>query len=69
MTEVNSLLSSIPLVGEILTGGSGLIAATYTMKGPSKDPQVSVNPLSILTPGFLRKILFEGGFEGKAPGE
>ena len=75
MSEVNNLIGSIPLVGEILTGGSGLIAATYTMKGPAKDPQVSINPLSVLTPGFLRRILFEGGFEdfeepaGNSPSE
>jgi len=69
MTEVNSLLSQIPLVGEILGGSSGLIAATYTMKGPSGDPQISVNPLSVLAPGILRRILFEGGFSQRIPGE
>lgn len=63
MSGVNDIISSIPLVGDILTGGSGLIAATYTMKGPAKEPQVSINPLSVLTPGFLRRILFEGGYE------
>lgn len=63
MTEINNVLKNIPLLGEILTGGSGLIAATYTMKGPSSDPSVMVNPLSVLAPGFLRKLLFEGGFE------
>ena len=67
MTEVNNLLSNIPLVGELLTGGSGLIAATYTMKGPSDAPEVAINPLSVLTPGFLRKILFEGGGEDASP--
>lgn len=63
MSEVNNLVSSIPLIGDILTGGkknSGIFAATYTMKGPSSDPDVSVNPLSVLTPGILRRILFEG---------
>ena len=69
MTEINSLLNAIPVVGDLLTGGSGLIAATYTMKGPSSDPQVSINPLSVLTPGFLRKILFEGGYEKSVPAE
>lgn len=63
MSEVNSMLSSIPLVGDILTGGKkggGIFAATYSMKGPTADPDVSVNPLSVLTPGILRRILFEG---------
>lgn len=67
MTEINNVLKNIPIVGEILTGGTGLIAATYTMKGPSNNPSVMVNPLSVLAPGFLRKLLFEGGFEKPAP--
>lgn len=67
MSEVNSMLSSIPLVGDILTGGQkggGIFAATYSMKGPSSDPEVSINPLSVLTPGILRRILFEGALSG-----
>lgn len=67
MTEINSFLSKIPLVGEILGGSTGLFAATYSMKGPSNDPKVSVNPLSIITPGIIRRILFEGGYESKIP--
>jgi hypothetical protein len=26
------------------------------MNGPSKDPSVAVNPLSALTPGFMRRL-------------
>ena len=60
LSGVNKMIGDIPLVGDILTGGTGaLIAATYTVKGSSRDPKVSVNPLSVLTPGFLRRILFE----------
>ena len=60
LSGVNKMIGDIPLVGDILTGGTGaLIAATYTMTGQSHDPKVSVNPLSVLTPGFLRRILFE----------
>ncbi|HRK97046.1 MAG TPA: DUF3971 domain-containing protein [Alphaproteobacteria bacterium] len=61
MSEVNSLVAKIPLLGKLLGGSSGgLIAATYTMKGSNEDPTVFINPLSVLTPGFLRSILFEG---------
>lgn len=67
MTEVNSLLSKIPLVGEILGGSTGLIAATYSMKGPSNNPSVTVNPLSVLAPGIIRRILFEGGYTRSIP--
>ncbi|MDB5491480.1 MAG: hypothetical protein JWO78_1329 [Micavibrio sp.] len=58
---VNDILSGIPLIGDILSGGSkgGVFAATYTVRGPTKQPETSVNPLSILTPGFLRRIFFE----------
>ncbi len=67
MTEINSILSAIPLVGEILGGSGGLIAATYSMKGPTANPTVSVNPLSVLAPGIIRRIIFEGGYESKIP--
>ncbi len=36
--------------------GEGLIGFNYTLRGPSQDPVVSVNPLSALTPGFFREI-------------
>jgi hypothetical protein len=68
MTEINSIIGSIPLIGNILGGDTGLIAATYTMRGPTSDPRVAVNPLSVLAPGFLRNILFEGGFKTNIPG-
>lgn len=62
MEGINKFASKIPLLGTILTGfkGEGVIGATYTVKGPSDNPNVSVNPLSALTPGILRSILFEG---------
>lgn len=60
ISGVNNVLSGIPLVGDILTGGgSGILAATYKIRGPMDKPQASVNPLSVLAPGILRKIFFE----------
>lgn len=61
MDTLNKVLGKIPLVGNILTGGEGggVFAATYSIKGSSDDPRVSVNPLSVLTPGILRRILWE----------
>lgn len=60
LSGVNKALSSIPVVGTILSGGTGSIfAATYTIKGEAKDPKVTVNPLSVLAPGLIRRILFE----------
>jgi hypothetical protein len=69
---VNSIFGHIPLVGEVLTGGEeggGIFSASYTVEGPPADPQVSVNPVSVLFPGFLRWILetFEGWIGSDSP--
>jgi hypothetical protein len=61
---VNSILNNIPLIGTLLGGpGSGIFAATYRMTGSLEDPDIVVNPLATLTPGFLRGLfrVFEGG--------
>ena len=54
----NSLLGNIPLVGRLFSPerGGGVFAASYTVRGALDDPQVSVNPLAALTPGFLRGL-------------
>ncbi len=60
MSLVNEIIGSIPLIGDILTGGTGgIFAATYSVKGPSNAPEVFVNPLSVLTPGIARRVIFE----------
>ena len=56
---VNSVLSSVPLVGGLFSGGTkggGLFAATYSYRGDPATAQPSVNPLAALAPGFLRHI-------------
>lgn len=55
---INSLLGNIPLFGRIFSPetGGGVFAATFRLQGAMDDPQVSVNPLAALTPGFLRGI-------------
>lgn len=59
-STVNRLIGAIPLVGGLLVGGEGqgLFAATYSVKGPLGDPQIGVNPLAVLAPGFLRNLFF-----------
>lgn len=69
LSGVNKVIGQIPIIGDMLTGGDALIAATYTIKGPSDDPSTVVNPLSVLAPGFLRKILFEGDVDRKVKKE
>ncbi len=58
---INSLLGNIPLVGGLFSGGDGkgLFGVAYRVKGTTEKPDVSVNALSGLAPGFLR-LLFEG---------
>ncbi|MFC2967132.1 AsmA family protein [Acidimangrovimonas pyrenivorans] len=36
--------------------GEGLFGFNYRLRGTADDPQISVNPLSILTPGLFRDI-------------
>jgi hypothetical protein len=54
----NSLLGNIPLVGRLFSPerGGGMFAASYSVRGALDDPEVTVNPLSALTPGFLRGL-------------
>lgn len=59
-STVNNIIGKIPILGHVITGGSGaLIAATYEASGPAADPDVDINPLSVLAPGFLRRLFFE----------
>ena len=58
--RMGGVLSPIYLlngIGAILTRkGEGLFGFTYRLDGTAEEPQVSVNPLSILTPGMFREI-------------
>ncbi|MDH5189318.1 MAG: DUF3971 domain-containing protein, partial [Rhodospirillaceae bacterium] len=56
---INSLLGNIPIIGQILSGpekGSGVFAATYSMKNKGDNLEINFNPLSALAPGALRGI-------------
>lgn len=68
---LNRFLGAIPLLGAVLTGGEngGVIAFNYRVSGAIDDPQVSVNPLSALTPGFLRSVFFSNSEVGRALAE
>lgn len=60
---LNSLVGEIPLLGKVLTGGDGqgLFAFNFSVNGAAEDPDIWVNPLSVLTPGIFRKIFSGGG--------
>ena len=55
---VNSALGRLPVLGRLFSAerGGGLLAVNYGYRGPMDNPSVSVNPLSALTPGFLRGL-------------
>jgi hypothetical protein len=59
LSDLNRVLRGIPLFGGIVTGprGDGVIAVTYAFKGGLESPQLEINPLSVLTPGFTRGIM------------
>jgi len=66
---LNRVIGAIPLLGTIITGGQneGVVAADFRITGPLDRPEVSVNPLSALAPGILRRIVRGlGNFEGEA---
>ncbi|MQT14113.1 hypothetical protein [Segnochrobactrum spirostomi] len=55
---LNNLFGRIPVLGELLGGGTdgGLIGITFKLSGPITAPALSFNPVSTITPGILRKI-------------
>lgn len=55
---VNSLFGDIPLVGLLLGNGRdrGLIGVTFKLEGAFDQPDVAVNPLSLIAPGVFRSI-------------
>jgi hypothetical protein len=59
---VNSILGRAPVIGDLFVNrkGEGLVAISYTIDGPVAEPRVTVNPLSALAPGVLRRM-FETG--------
>ncbi|WP_247895456.1 DUF3971 domain-containing protein [Azospirillum brasilense] len=71
---LNRLIGQIPLLGDALSGGEGqgIFSATWHVRGPLGDPDVTVNPLAMLAPGFLRNLFFLGnggdGKEAPSPG-
>ena len=59
-TTINKVISSIPLVGQILVGsktGEGVFGVSFKIKGPPKKLETSVNPIKTLTPRFITRTL------------
>jgi hypothetical protein len=58
---LNNMVAQIPLFGIFLGGGSkeGLVGVTYEVAGSISGPVLHINPISAVTPGLLRKFLFD----------
>ena len=59
---LNSMFEDIPLLGDILTSrkGEGVFGVTYGVSGDLDELKIAVNPISVLAPGFLRKLFQMG---------
>ena len=59
-TKLNSIIASIPVVGDILVGkksGDGVVGVSFKMKGPPKNIKTTVNPIKTLTPRFITRTI------------
>ncbi|MBO6483053.1 MAG: hypothetical protein HVK33_00010 [Pelagibacteraceae bacterium] len=57
---LNTLVSKIPVVGDILIGkkaGEGLFGLSFKIKGLPDDLKTTVNPVKTLTPRFITRAL------------
>ena len=57
---LNSLISKIPVVGNILVGdkvGDGIFGVSFKMKGLPGKIKTSVNPVKTITPRFITRAL------------
>ena len=55
---LNSAVGIIPGLGQLLAGprGEGVLGITFAIRGPMNQPQVLVNPLSLVAPGIFREM-------------
>lgn len=70
---LNNVFAQVPLFGPLLGGGQneGLFALNFRVSGNASAPTLTVNPLSAVAPGFLRKLFGAGSarddFTGAVP--
>lgn len=73
----NNAFAQVPVVGALLGGGSqygGLFAVNFRMSGAASAPTMTINPLSAIAPGILRRFVdplggspIERPVQGQAP--
>ena len=52
---LNTILGRIPVLGDLFVG-DGIIGVNFAASGPRENIDITVNPLSAIAPGFLRRI-------------
>ena len=55
---LNAAISIVPIIGDLLSGrnGEGIFGITFAVQGATSSPNVLVNPISVVAPGFLRQL-------------
>jgi hypothetical protein len=56
----NNAFAQVPVVGALLGGGSqygGLFAVNFRIAGAASAPTMTINPLSAIAPGILRRFV------------
>src|SRR5262249_53990797 len=58
VAALNKIFSEVPLVGDIVTGPKreGMFAWNFGVQGGLENPQIIVNPISGVAPGFTREL-------------
>ncbi len=76
---INAALGAMPVIGQLFVGrrGEGVLGLSYAVKGAIENPNVVVNPMTMVTPGIFRQIFefrppapppgIPGGLRGAAP--
>jgi hypothetical protein len=66
---LNNAFAQVPLFGPLLGGGrnEGLFAVNFRVAGQATAPTLTVNPLSAIAPGFLRKLFGAGSAADDGP--
>jgi len=66
---LNSAVGAVPVLGQLLVSraGEGVVGLGYTARGSFDKPQVTVNPLSLVTPGILRRIFESAPVDADSP--
>ena len=55
MVTLNKIIGSIPVLGNILTNErKGIWSFAYSITGNIEEPEVKVNPIKTITPGFIQ---------------